>query len=117
MNQIAWCEIIKGSLLKKYIKGGSKWYEQRFEPRYRKEWYQFIPNMTYMEDLHIPDAMRIILVSASDSEWFDAHEEILKGHENSMHVEMEGGHYIHLRHPERILGYIRELCNGPSNLQ
>lgn len=95
--------------LNKYIKGGTKWYKEKFEPKYRKEWYQLIPNLKYMEGLNIPKKLPIILVAASESNWYQHHSNLIKGLENSQHIELEGTHYIHREHPDKTVNYIKEL--------
>jgi pimeloyl-ACP methyl ester carboxylesterase len=97
--------------LKEYIKGGTEWYETKFPKRYRKEWYQFIPNLAYMNDLSINKHLPIILVSATAWKWYKYHEDILAGFDNSRHVELEGEHHIFKNHPDLMIKYINELLN------
>jgi len=97
--------------LRKYIKEGFEWYETKFTERYRKEWYQFIPNLAYMNNLNIDKYLPIILVSATAWNWYKYHEDILIGFENSKHIELEGEHHIFINHPDLIIKYIRELLN------
>lgn len=106
--------------LKKYIKGGNEWYHTRFEERYWQEWYQLIPNLKYMESLAIPANLPVILVTASTSDWFGVHEEIIAGFSNARHIELDGGHHIYKDHPELIVNYIYQLIETnharPDNL-
>jgi pimeloyl-ACP methyl ester carboxylesterase len=97
--------------LKKYIKGGTEWYETKFPKKYRKEWYQFIPNLVYMDSLNIDKHLPVILVSATAWNWYKYHEDILAGFENSKHINLEGEHHIFKYHPELIVKYINELSN------
>jgi len=97
--------------LQEYIKGGNEWYEKKFPEKYRKEWYQFIPNLSYMNDLKINKQMPVILVSATAWKWYKYHEDILKGLKNSQHVELEGEHHIFKYHPDLIIKYINELID------
>jgi len=97
--------------LQKYIKGGTEWYETKFPEKYRKEWYQFIPNLAYMNDLKINKHLPVILVSSTAWNWYKYHEDILAGFENSKHIELEGEHHIYKNHPDLIIGYINELLN------
>jgi pimeloyl-ACP methyl ester carboxylesterase len=97
--------------LKAYIKGGTEWYESKFTPKYRKEWYQFIPNLDYMNNLNIDRHLPVILVSATAWNWYKYHEDILRGLENSKHMELEGEHHIFKNHPDLIINYIDELLN------
>jgi len=95
--------------LKEYVEGGNEWYETRFEARYRKEWYQFIPNLGLMKKLRINPELPVILVSATAWEWYAYHEDILKGYRHTKHIELEGTHYIFSDHPDRAVSFIREL--------
>ncbi len=95
--------------LKEYIEGGNEWYHTKFEKRYWKEWEEFIPNLTYMNDLNIPENLPIILVSASAWEWYKLHNEIIEGFKNVEHVELEGEHHIFKDHPQEIIRYIEKL--------
>jgi pimeloyl-ACP methyl ester carboxylesterase len=97
--------------LKKYIKGGTEWYETKFPKKYRQEWYQFIPNLEYMNDLNIDKHLPIILVSATAWKWYKYHEDILVGFDNSKHIELEGEHHIFKNHPDLIINYIKELTS------
>ena len=95
-----------------YINGGNEWYETKFTPKYRKEWYQFIPNMKYMKNLHIDKNLPITLVSATAWEWYKYHEDILTGFNNTKHVELDGEHHIYKDHPDSTVKYIKELVIG-----
>jgi pimeloyl-ACP methyl ester carboxylesterase len=99
------------SELKKYVKGGSEWYETKFQNKYRKEWYQFIPNLVYMNGLKINKMLPVILVSATAWQWYKYHEDILEGFENSKHIELKGDHHIFKNHPDLTIKYINELLN------
>lgn len=95
--------------LQKYINGGNVWYETKFPEKYRKEWYQFIPNLAYMNDLKINKQLPVILVSATEWNWYKYHENILVGLENSVHIELEGEHHIFKNHPDSTIKYINKL--------
>jgi pimeloyl-ACP methyl ester carboxylesterase len=98
--------------LKEYIKGGTEWYETKFPARYRKEWYSFIPNLEYMNNLVIDSNLPVILVSATAWKWYKYHEDILIGLENARHIELEGEHHIFKNHPDLIIEYIKELIDN-----
>ncbi len=98
--------------LRKYINGGNEWYESKFPARYRKEWYQFIPNLRYMDSLNLNKDLPVILVSATAWNWYKYHEDILKGLNNSKHIELEGEHHIFKDHSDTTVMYIRELTHN-----
>jgi pimeloyl-ACP methyl ester carboxylesterase len=108
----AYWESMSESELNDYIKGGTEWYRTKHAPKYAKEWVQFIPNMVYMKNLNIAKDLPVILVSATQTNWFKYHEKILTGLNNARHIELTGGHYIHRDHPGLIIGYIKDLISG-----
>ena len=97
--------------LKKYIEGGTQWYHERFPKKYWGEWEQFIPNLAYMDSLNIRNDLPIIMVSATEWQWYTLHENILEGFENAQHYELEGEHHIFKQHPEEVIKYIRDLVD------
>ena len=97
--------------LNEYIRGGNEWYETKFPEKYRKEWYQFIPNLEFMNNLDIDRHLPVILVSATAWNWYRYQEDILKGLKNARHIELEGEHHIYKNHPDMITGYIKELTD------
>jgi alpha/beta hydrolase fold len=107
----AYWESMTKEELKKYIEGGTEWYRTKYAPKYWKEWFQFIPNIAYMKNLNISRDLPIILVSASESNWYKYHEKIIAGFKSARHVELVGGHYIHRSHPDLIIKYIKELSS------
>jgi len=100
--------------LDEYIRGGNEWYGKNFPARYRKEWYQFIPNLEYMNDLDIDKNLPVILVSASAWNWYKYQEDIIAGFKNAEHIELEGEHHIYKNHPDLMVKYIRQLVNNCS---
>ena len=95
--------------LKEYVEGGNEWYRTKFKKKYRKEWYQFMPNIEYMANLDIPLDLPIILVSATAWNWYDYQKKIIIGFKNVRHILLEGEHHIFKNHPNLIVGYIKEL--------
>lgn len=110
----AYWESMTEKRLNEYIKGGTEWYHTRHAKKYWKEWFQFIPNMVYMKDLHIDPGLPVILVSASGPNWYKYHKKITDGLGNARLVKLEGQHYIHRNHPDLTVGYIRELVSSAS---
>jgi pimeloyl-ACP methyl ester carboxylesterase len=108
----AYWESMSKRKLEEYITGGTEWYRTKHKPKYRKEWLEFIPNMAYMKNLNIPPYLPVILVSSSEWNWYKYHEKILAGFKNARHIELVGGHYIHIAHPDSTVIYIRELLSS-----
>lgn len=99
--------------LKKYIKGGNEWYETRFKPQYRKEWYAFIPNLAYMDSLTINPDLPVILISGSAWNWEKYQQKIIEDYKNARLEVWEGTHYSHIEHPDSTIEYIKELVTRP----
>jgi len=95
----AWWDNMSEKELKEYKEGGDEWYST-WPESYRKEWDQLLPNREYMRNVSIPEDLAVILVSATDWNWYKYHKKIIKGLSDARHIELEGGHYIHLDHPE-----------------
>lgn len=98
--------------LEKYIEGGNEWYQTKFPENYRKEWYQFIPNLAYMDKLSINKDLPVILVSATAWKWYTYHKDILIGFNNPKHIELDGEHHIFKNHPSLVIQYIKELLDN-----
>jgi pimeloyl-ACP methyl ester carboxylesterase len=105
----AYWEAMSDKQLQEYIVGGNEWYRTRFAPKYRKEWYQFIPNLKYMKNLKISRDLPIILVSATEWHWYKYQSKILTGFKNAKHIELDGKHHIFQDHPDLTICYIKEL--------
>lgn len=108
----AYWQSMSNKELNNYIEGGTEWYKTRFEPRYWKEWEQFIPNMAYMENLNIPKDLPIILVSASETKWYKYQKKIIQEFTNTKHFRLRGSHYVHREKPELTIQYIKKLVTG-----
>ena len=106
-----WKEMSKKEL-RKYIKGGNEWYETRFKPQYRKEWYEFVPNLSYMDSLTINPDLLVVLISGSAWNWAKYHKEIIKNYKNARLEVWEGTHYTHIEHPDSTIQCIKELVVG-----
>jgi len=110
----AYWESMSEKELKKYSDGGTDWYRTRFKPQYWKEWDAFIPNMIYMKDLEIPADLPVILVSATETNWYKYQSRQLKGLKKSRQILLTGSHHIYKDHPGMTVSYIKELCKGAA---
>ena len=100
--------------LKKYIKGGNEWYETRFKPQYRKEWYEFIPNLSYMDSLKINPNLPVILISGSAWNWKEYQQQMIKNYNDARLEVWEGTHYAHIEHADSTVERIKELVDKCS---
>ena len=105
-----WKAMSKGEL-KKYIKGGNEWYKTRFEPKYRNEWYAFIPNLVYMDSLNIHPELPVIIISGTDWNWEKYQQKIIDGMTDARLEVWKGSHYTHIEHPDSTIRCIRELVD------
>ena len=97
---------------KEYFIGGNEWYETRFKPQYRKEWYAFQSNLGYMDSLTVRGSLPVILISSSSWKWYKYHKDIAAKYENAKHFELEGEHHIFKNHPEFVMRCILELLGS-----
>ncbi len=104
----AWWDGMSEQELAAYKQGGDSVFSTRPETL-KREWEQLLPNREYMRDISIPDEIPVIMVSCSEWNWFRFHKKQIRKHRDARHVELEGGHYIHIDNPEVIISYIKEL--------
>lgn len=100
--------------LKDYVDGGNEWYETRFTPQYRKEWYEFIPNLKYMHGLNINPDLPVILISASAWNWAKYQSKIIKDYKSARVEVWDGTHYAHIEHADSTIERIKELVVYPN---
>lgn len=108
----AYWESMSKKELKNYSDGGTEWYRTRFKPQYWKEWDAFLSNMAYMKDLRIPADLHVILVSATETNWYKYQKKQLEGLKNSRQVLLTGKHHIYKDYPALTVSYIKELCDN-----
>jgi pimeloyl-ACP methyl ester carboxylesterase len=111
----AYWESMSKKELRKYIEGGTNWYRTRFKPQYWKEWHQFIPNMVYLKNLKISRELPIILVSATESNWYNYQRKQIDSFKNARQIELTGVHHIYKNHPALIVEYIKELSSATKD--
>lgn len=68
---------------KKYIEFGNELNRTKHAPKYRKEWYHYVPNLVYMKNLNISKDLPIILVTAKESNLYKYQEKIIAGFKNA----------------------------------
>lgn len=78
-------------------------------PGERKEWQHYLDNRKYVQEGPISDDIPMIIVSATQWDFYDYHSGIMNNHMNSRHLRIEGGHDIHQEKPEMIIKIIKEL--------
>jgi hypothetical protein len=100
---------------KRFLEYGDKLNIAKHPPRQRKEWYMFVPNLVYMQNLYISKDLPVILISASESKLYKFQDEIISGFKNAKHIELKGGHYIHRAYPDLTVKYIRDLIYLSDN--
>ena len=105
----AYWESMSKKELNEYIQGGTEWYKTRFKAKYWNEWFEFIPNMVYMKNLKLTEDLPVILISATESNWYKYQKRQIADLKNAKQIELIGSHHIYKDHPDSIVKYIREL--------
>ncbi|MAD96305.1 MAG: hypothetical protein CMB99_03165 [Flavobacteriaceae bacterium] len=73
------------------------------------EWKNYLPNRKYVQKKPISDAIPMIILSATQWDFYDFHEKIMNQHPKSKHLKIEGGHNLHEEKPELIVKLVQEL--------
>jgi len=93
--------------LQEFIAFGNKSYKDAQEGT-KLEWQNYLDNRTYVQT-PIPDAIPIVILSATQWNFYEYHENIMNTHPKSKHLKVEGSHDLHHEQPELIVDLIKEL--------
>ena len=80
----------------------------------RLEWESYLDNRKYVQTGPFPEEIPLIIVSATQWDFYDFHAKIMNKNNYSRHLKVKGGHDIHQEQPELIIDLIREL-KDPGN--
>ncbi|MCA0931415.1 alpha/beta hydrolase [Lutimonas saemankumensis] len=81
----------------------------------RKEWENYLDNRKYVQNAPVSDDITMVIVSATQWDFYDFHSQIMNNNKNSRHLKIDGGHDIHQERPERIIEIIRDLLDQSRN--
>lgn len=75
------------------------------------EWQQYLDNRKYVQGISIPNDIPLIVISATEWDFYDYHTKLMNSNKNSKHLRIEGTHGIHQEKPELIIDLIKELID------
>jgi pimeloyl-ACP methyl ester carboxylesterase len=74
-----------------------------------KEWENYLDNRKFVQNKPIPDDIPLIIVSATEWDFYDYHEAMMNSNLFSRHMSVEGGHGLHGEQPKLVIDLINEL--------
>ena len=74
-----------------------------------KEWENYLDNRKFVQNKPIPDDIPLIIVSATEWDFYDYHEAMMNNNLFSRHMSVEGGHGLHEEQPKLVIDLINEL--------
>ncbi|MEJ2595915.1 MAG: alpha/beta hydrolase [bacterium] len=75
----------------------------------KREWESYLNNRKYVQNTSISDSIPIVIISATQWDFYTFHSEMMNNNKNSKHIKIEGSHDIHQEKPELITELIKEL--------
>ena len=84
----------------------------------QKEWKKYLDNRKYVADKPISDNIPLIILSATEWDFYKYHEAIMNKNPNSQHLKIEGGHSLQKEQPGLIIELTEKLIkNSYKNSQ
>lgn len=80
-------------------------------PGVKGEWQHYLTNRKYVQEKPISDAIPMVIVSATQWDFYSYHDGIMNKNSHSKHLKVEGSHDIHQEKPELIIALIQELIS------
>lgn len=77
----------------------------------KREWENYLDNRKFVQNTSIPDNIPIVIISATQWDFYNYHSELMNNNENSKHLKVDGSHDIHHENPELIIDLINELID------
>jgi pimeloyl-ACP methyl ester carboxylesterase len=71
------------------------------------EWENYLDNRKYVQTATIPDAIPVVILSATQWDFFEYHKQIMNNHPKSRHLKVEGSHDLHQEQPDLIVQWIK----------
>jgi pimeloyl-ACP methyl ester carboxylesterase len=75
----------------------------------KNEWENYLDNRKYVTGKIPPDEIPMIILSATEWDFYAYHQEMMNNNPNSKHLKIEGSHGLHQEKPELIIRLIREI--------
>lgn len=77
----------------------------------KREWENYLKNRKYVQNEQVSDNIPMVIVSATQWDFFSYHSDMMNTHKSSKHIKVEGGHDIHQEKPDLIIDLIQELIH------
>jgi hypothetical protein len=77
----------------------------------KREWQNYLENRNYIRDTKIPEKIPVIILSATELNFYTYHKELINTHKKSLHLKIEGSHALHHEKPDLIIKYIQKLIS------
>jgi pimeloyl-ACP methyl ester carboxylesterase len=71
------------------------------------EWENYLDNRKYVQTSTIPEAIPVVILSATQWDFFKYHKQIINDNPKSRHLKVEGGHDLHQEQPDLIVQWIK----------
>lgn len=78
-------------------------------PGVKGEWQHYLKNRKYVQEKSISDTIPMVIVSATQWDFYSYHSGMMNKNNTSKHLKVEGSHDIHQERPELIIDLIQEL--------
>ena len=78
----------------------------------QKEWKKYLDNRKYVADKPISDDIPMIILSATEWDFYNYHEAIMNKNPSSQHLNIEGGHNLQKEQPELIIELTEQLIKN-----
>ena len=82
------------------------------KPGERLEWENYLENRQFINKKKIPDHIPLVIVSATQWDFYEYHSQIMNNNTYSKHLKETGSHDIHQDKPELIIKLIHELIES-----
>lgn len=77
----------------------------------KREWGNYLDNRKYVQGALISDDIPLVIVSATQWDFYDYHHKLMNNNTNSKHISVEGSHDIHQEEPDLMIDLIIELLD------
>lgn len=82
----------------------------------KREWENYLMNRKYVQNEVLSDQFPIVIVSATQWDFFTFHRGMMNQNMRSKHLKVEGSHDVHQEKPSLIVDLIGELLTAPNEL-
>ncbi|NVK04594.1 MAG: alpha/beta hydrolase [Flavobacteriia bacterium] len=76
------------------------------------EWRAYLDNRKYVDGLVPNNDIPVIILSGTQWDFWEYHEDFMNEHPMSQHVQLDGSHALHKEHPATITRYLFNLIES-----